>query len=85
MRGYQVGNSQEMLGHAKLESTQVYTRVSIQKLKDVHHQSHPAEKSWRDPRLPARADAGPLIEADPRALLDALAAEAAEEDEPDDP
>ena len=31
---------QAMLGHAKLETTQIYTRVSIRKLKEVHH-GHP--------------------------------------------
>jgi integrase/recombinase XerD len=35
---------QEMLGHAKLESTQVYTRVSIGKLKAVHTATHPAAR-----------------------------------------
>jgi len=33
---------QEMLGHAKLTSTQVYTRVSIAKLKAVHTATQPA-------------------------------------------
>lgn len=33
---------QEMLGHAKLETTQVYTQVTIKALKDVHNQTHPA-------------------------------------------
>ncbi len=31
-----------MLGHAKLTSTQAYTRVSITKLKAVHTATHPA-------------------------------------------
>lgn len=35
---------QEMLGHAKLETTQIYTRVSIEKLKEVHARTHPAEQ-----------------------------------------
>jgi integrase/recombinase XerD len=30
------------VGHAKLTSTQVYTRVSIAKLKAVHTATHPA-------------------------------------------
>lgn len=34
---------QEMLGHAYLSSTQVYTHVSIQKLKEVHQKTHPAK------------------------------------------
>jgi integrase/recombinase XerD len=33
---------QAMLGHAKLETTQIYTRVSIRKLKEVHTATHPA-------------------------------------------
>jgi integrase/recombinase XerD len=32
----------EMLGHARLETTQRYTRVSIEKLRDVHAHCHPA-------------------------------------------
>ncbi len=35
---------QELLGHSSLESTQVYTRVSIADLKDVHSRCHPREK-----------------------------------------
>ena len=35
---------QAMLGHAKLETTQIYTRVSIRKLKEVHTATHPARK-----------------------------------------
>jgi integrase/recombinase XerD len=33
---------QEMLGHVNLETTQIYTRVSIKKLKEVHKNTHPA-------------------------------------------
>ena len=32
---------QELLGHAQLATTQVYTHVSIARLKDVHARSHP--------------------------------------------
>jgi integrase/recombinase XerD len=35
---------QEMLGHASLTSTQVYTSVSIVDLKEVHSKCHPREK-----------------------------------------
>ena len=38
---------QEMLGHANLETTQVYTRVSIRKLQEVHTQTHPATADLR--------------------------------------
>lgn len=40
---------QEMLGHASIVSTQVYTRVSITKLKQVHAATHPGA-------LPRRAE-----------------------------
>jgi integrase/recombinase XerD len=35
---------QEMLGHQRLETTQIYTHVSIEKLRAVHHATHPAER-----------------------------------------
>jgi integrase/recombinase XerD len=35
---------QEMLGHASLDSTQVYTSVSITDLKEVHGKCHPRER-----------------------------------------
>jgi integrase/recombinase XerD len=38
---------QILLGHASLETTQIYTEVSIEKLRDVHARTHP---HWRDDR-----------------------------------
>ncbi|MCT8350265.1 tyrosine-type recombinase/integrase, partial [Photorhabdus temperata] len=35
---------QAILGHEKLETTQIYTRVAIGHLKKVHEQTHPAER-----------------------------------------
>ncbi len=35
---------QELLGHESLESTQVYTRVTISDLKETHKRCHPREK-----------------------------------------
>jgi site-specific recombinase XerD len=34
--------AQKTLGHVKLDTPQIYTRVSIEKLKAVHSQTHPA-------------------------------------------
>ena len=34
---------QAILGHASLETTQIYTQVSIQKLKEIHSATHPAK------------------------------------------
>jgi len=59
-RGADVRVIQEMLGHVSLLSTQVYTHVSIAKLKAVHAATHPAatmkrkgsEKSSSDDDIP---------------------------------
>jgi integrase/recombinase XerD len=74
---------QEMLGHVELSTTQIYTRVSIRKLKQVHDATHPSAKI--EPRHRARQEAVANREHahDVSDLLDALGAEADEEDEPD--
>jgi integrase/recombinase XerD len=41
---------QEMLGHANLATTQIYTQVAIQKLKEIHTATHPGA------RLPGKRD-----------------------------
>jgi integrase/recombinase XerD len=45
--GADVRYVQEMLGHAHLNTTQIYTHVSIGKLKAVHAATHPAAKLAR--------------------------------------
>ncbi len=42
--GASVRHLQEMLGHESLESTQIYTRVTISELKRVHARFHPGER-----------------------------------------
>jgi integrase/recombinase XerD len=70
---------QAMLGHAELSTTQIYTQVSIRKLKEIHTATHPAKV--RSARVTASnalvAATAPTAED----ILTALAAEAAEEDE----
>lgn len=42
--GADLRHVQEMLGHACLSSTQIYTRVAVKKLKDVHTDTHPGAR-----------------------------------------
>lgn len=62
---------QEMLGHANLETTQIYTRVSIQKLKAIHDATHPGAKL----KPAAGRAAATKTEAERAALLEAIAAD----------
>lgn len=67
-----------MLGHVKLETTQIYTQVSIRQLKEIHTAKHPSAKlEARRARATAEDDATPGADA----LLTAFAAEASEEEE----
>jgi integrase/recombinase XerD len=68
---------QQMLGHAKLETTQIYTQVSIRKLKEIHTATHPGAQLGRRAMSPAAAgeeddDEEPTAED----VLDAIEAEA---------
>ncbi|MDM5182048.1 site-specific tyrosine recombinase XerC [Massilia sp. DJPM01] len=69
---------QAMLGHVELKTTQIYTQVSIVKLKEIHTLTHPA----RLERLRSAGDADAQGEAEDAAsdLLAALEAEADEEE-----
>lgn len=40
--GADIRTVQEILGHQRLSSTQLYTQVAIRKLKEVHEKTHPA-------------------------------------------
>jgi integrase/recombinase XerD len=67
---------QLILGHADLATTQIYTQVSLGKLKEIHTATHPARLT-RNPRVPSEGVA--RSEADTHALFASLAAEAEEE------
>jgi integrase/recombinase XerD len=71
---------QEILGHARLTSTQIYTRISIRHLKSIHDQTHPGAKL--EPRAPTQAAAEPVSSL--TELLQELAREAGEEDAEDE-
>lgn len=60
---------QQLLGHEKLETTQIYAQVSIRMLKEVHARTHPARLTAEPP------DAAQLAEGN-----EELAAELAEEE-----
>lgn len=65
---------QQMLGHESLESTQLYTQVSIRKLQDIYLATHPAAK------LRPRGEAGDELPEEDRAdLLAQLDVEADED------
>ncbi len=69
---------QAMLGHANLATTEIYTHVSIDKLKAIHAATHPARLA----RQPMQAGAAGQV-ASAGDLLAALVAEAVEEDRED--
>jgi integrase/recombinase XerD len=79
--GADIRSIQEILGHASLESTQVYTRVSIRRLQAIHAATHPGAL-LRD-GAGAVKDAPAEDREDPAmSLLAELQAEA--EDDPED-
>jgi integrase/recombinase XerD len=93
--GADVRYIQQMLGHSRLETTEVYTHVSIRTLKAVHSATHPAhlQRTSSSPKLlpPAQDESRdkvvqsitnppPEIDHARKELLLSLAAEAAEEE-----
>ena len=70
---------QQLLGHEKLETTQIYAQVSIRMLKEVHARTHPARLTAELPGDDGAAVA--VAVADNAELAAELAAEAAEDAE----
>jgi integrase/recombinase XerD len=55
--GADVRTVQEFLGHRSITSTQRYTHVSARKLKEVHAQTHPAERRYLEKMRQAETEA----------------------------
>lgn len=71
---------QAFLGHARLETTQIYTQVSIRQLKEIHAATHPTEQPRSGGAFEVEGDDATAAE-----LAATLAAEAGAEDEIDSP
>ncbi len=71
---------QAMLGHADLSTTQIYTHVAIDKLREIHDATHPAKLTRKKDE--SKDDAHEASEAT-RALLDSLAAESDDDESAD--
>jgi integrase/recombinase XerD len=69
---------QQMLGHAKLTTTQIYTHVSVRMLKQIHSATHPGARLNGKPKTDVDRSEEERMKA---ALLEALAQEASEEGE----
>jgi len=65
---------QAMLGHANLETTQIYTQVSMTKLKEIHEATHPARLERRQKAdTDAQTDReGQRLAEDAQTLLEAI-------------
>jgi integrase/recombinase XerD len=69
---------QAMLGHVKLDTTQIYTQVSIKKLKEVHTLTHPA-KAKKTRQVDWEEEPAGEAQATEETLLETLAMEREEE------
>jgi integrase/recombinase XerD len=74
--GADIRHIQEILGHVKLETTQIYTHVSIRTLQQVHASTHPAAMLGPSERPSSKA-----LSPDAEALYSALESEAEDDDE----
>jgi integrase/recombinase XerD len=63
--GAPIRHLQEMLGHASIETTQVYTRVTITDLKAAHRRFHPRERHIDGDAGTTDGQSGPSCTEDP--------------------
>jgi integrase/recombinase XerD len=83
-RGADIRFIQQMLGHARLDTTQIYTQVSIRSLCAVHAATHPTAKIMGAAAKSgaAAAEIPPLVASSgPSRLVDELAEDDGDEDE----
>jgi len=62
-RGADLRVVQEMLGHASIATTQIYTRVELSRLRDVHFRFHPRSRETTVPE-PGRSPVKTPVEGD---------------------
>jgi len=72
---------QQMLGHVSLETTQIYTQVSIRQLKAIHTATHPARLHRTATGAQEAAHDDAHTEDAREDLLSMLASEAAEDED----
>jgi integrase/recombinase XerD len=70
---------QQMLGHARLDTTQIYTHVSIRMLKQIHSATHPAAQLKRGSEAPDAVESAVLAQAVPGQMWPGVPASTAEE------
>lgn len=78
-RGADIRYIQQMLGHSDLTTTEIYTQVTVTKLKEVYAATHPAARLERLGR-----SEGEPMPADPVELLEAILDAEEDEDGEDD-
>ena len=72
---------QQMLGHAELSSTEIYTHVAIRKLQKIHAATHPGATLERKASAVISEETGQDNDEQKADLLAALDVEAQEEEE----
>jgi integrase/recombinase XerD len=70
---------QQMLGHARLDTTQIYTHVSIRMLKQIHSATHPAAQLKRGSEAPDAVESAVLAQDVPGQMWHGVPATTAEQ------